>query len=143
MPDLRDDERKIVELTVRYTTAIDDRQEERLLECFTEDADLDYGAVGRRTYESIVEHMRNTPRRNGRHATPFVQSRRIGRWLGCTLRCNFRGTAYWRVGVGSRVRHVHGRYEDNLIRTDMGWRIRARHVAYLYEASSAMILGAS
>lgn len=99
MPDFRDDERKIVELTVRYATAIDDRQEDRLLECFTEDDVPDHGPPDARAHRRA--HGQH-PCRNGRHVTPFMQPCRNGRRLGCTLPLPFLGTAYWRDGVGLR-----------------------------------------
>lgn len=45
----KSDREEILDLTVRYATAIDSRQYELLATVFTDDAALDYGIVGQWT----------------------------------------------------------------------------------------------
>ncbi len=134
--ELHDDEREIVNVTVRYATALDDRCEELLLECFTPDADLDYGRYGHRTYDTIVESMRRahaglvgTQHRLFNHVVKVDNSR-------AQCRCYFEAVLVGDSSAGSRIRTLNGRYEDELIRTEDGWRISARHVVLLYETTN-------
>ncbi len=138
VPDLRDDEREIVNLTVRYATALDDRGEDLLLDCFSPDADLDYGRYGRWTYDTIVEHMRRahaglvgTQHRVFNHVVKVDGSR-------AQCRCYFEAVLVGDLSSGSRIRTLNGRYEDELIRTEDGWRISTRHVVLLYETTNSV-----
>jgi hypothetical protein len=120
------DEREIAAVLTRYATGIDRRDWGMFQACFTDDAHADYGTFGQW--------------RSAAQITAFMREAHTG--LGCTLHrlSNFvisaqGGSAVARTYVdallmpgaaGGDVHRGVGIYDDELVKTERGWRIRFR-----------------
>lgn len=120
----RDDHDDIVALTIRYATAIDTRQYDLLSLVFTEDADLDYGEVGKWTGATEVTEFMDLA-----HAGAANTMHRMSNQV-VTVEADA-ATARTYVDAlilgpeGSGVNAI-GFYDDELVRTGDGWRISKR-----------------
>jgi 3-phenylpropionate/cinnamic acid dioxygenase small subunit len=130
-PDLQRllDERSIVDVCIRYATAIDDRDWARLRSCFLPDAVGIYHAD--RTLhgaDEIVETIRTA-------VTPLSRTQHlVGTFVvdlagdEASSRCHLHAQ-HVRAGLpGGEQYVIAGRYRDRLVRTDEGWRIRERRL---------------
>jgi hypothetical protein len=120
------DEREIIALLTRYATGIDQRDWVLFQACFTDDARTDYGTFGQ--WGSAAE------------ITAFMLAAHAG--MGKTLHrlSNFvisaqgtRATARSYVDAllmpgeaGGDVHRGVGFYDDELVKTEQGWRIKFR-----------------
>ena len=119
------DRDEISDVLIRYATAIDTRDWDLFRRVFTADCALDYGAVGSWTgIEDVVTFMVEAHAGAGHtlHRVTNVvaevdgDSARTRAYVDALL-MNLEGTG----GVTAA-----GSYDDHLIRTDDGWRIRSR-----------------
>jgi hypothetical protein len=120
------DEREIIALLTRYATGIDRRDWPLFQNCFTADARTDYGAFGR--WNSAAQ------------ITVFMEQAHAA--LGLTLHrlSNFSIAAQGEGAVarsyvdallmpgpaGGDVHRGIGYYDDELVKTAEGWRIKVR-----------------
>jgi len=116
----------VVEVLVRYATAIDTRDWDLLRSCFTDDVAADYGASGRWTdREGIVAFM------EGAHAgfgpTNHMLTNFTVRIDGdrARARCSVHAVLAFAADPTAWIDTV-GHYEDELVRTSDGWRIAVR-----------------
>lgn len=135
--DLRElaDRAKIEDLLVRYCTAIDHRDYGLLDRCFTDDAELDYSALNgpadaydkvRAWLEASLVHL---------DAMQHSISNTVYRIDGdrATTRTQFRNPNVMRRPDGSlHLFTVGGYYDDELVRTADGWKIRRRVEVFTY-----------
>lgn len=121
-----ENERAIVAVLLRYATAIDQRDWQLFATCFTDDVEADYGDIGNwRGRDTILEHMRRGHEPIGptlHRLTNFVIA---GGADVATAKCYVDALLMHRQSH-DLFRHAHGWYEDQLVRTDDGWKIRHR-----------------
>jgi 3-phenylpropionate/cinnamic acid dioxygenase small subunit len=134
------DERAIIDVCVRYATAIDDRDWERLRSCFLPDAVGIYHADRPLTgYPAIEEAVRTavTPLSRTQHlVTNFTVVLDGDR---ATSRC-YLHAQHVRAGLpGGETFVIAGRYSDRLVRTDDGWRIRERRLDRWWTAGNPAV----
>ncbi len=118
------DREEIVDLTIRYATAIDSRQYELLSTVFTADADLDYGEVGHWTGAAeITEFMdlahkgaANTMHRMSNQVVAVDRDAATARTYVDALILGPEGSGVNAIGY----------YDDEVVRTPDGWRISKR-----------------
>jgi hypothetical protein len=123
-----EDRQEITDLLYRYSSAIDERDWDLLRTCFVAEGTADYREFGAATagVESVVEmcdrvlsgldashHMIGNPRitLEGDRATSS---------------CYVQAQHFLASKMGANTLMAGGRYEDELVRTEDGWRIRSR-----------------
>ena len=117
------DRDEIVELTVRYATAIDSLQYSLLTTVFTDDAQVDYGEVGQWTggaevatfMETVHAGAKNTMHRMTNQAMDIAGDT-------ATVRTYVDALILFEGGGANPV----GYYDDHVVRTGDGWRIARR-----------------
>ena len=121
----REDRHDIGELLLRYATGIDRRDWALLRSVFTADCTLDYGAIGHWDgVDAVVEFMRQA------HAAAGHTLHRITNPVitlhgdRAETRCYVEGLVM--VADNTSGVNATGYYDDDIIRTDDGWRIRRR-----------------
>lgn len=121
-----EDERAIIAVLVRYATAIDRRDWPLLASCFAEDVEADYGDIGIwHGRDAIVNHMAEGHAKIGptlHRLTNFVIA---GEGDEARAAC-YVDALLMRSGCGEMFRQAHGLYEDRLVRSEEGWKIRSR-----------------
>jgi hypothetical protein len=117
------DREQITDVILRYGTGIDSRDWELFRGCFTADCELDYGSVGRwSSAEAVTEFMRRTHSGPSQHRlTNIVVTVEGDR---ARARTYVDVIAHGRNGIGGG--NAIGYYDDELMRTDQGWRIARR-----------------
>jgi len=137
-----EDRAAITALIHRYALACDDRDIDALRACFTSDARAEYSGVRLRPgVEHIVEHLR-----------PLADLPVTQHVVGTVVvdvagddRDRAGATSYTtahlvrRVGEGHEVVHRGLRYDDQLVRTGSGWRIRERVHQVLWSTSEPTV----
>jgi hypothetical protein len=126
------DRAAIHDLLTSYFLALDRKDWDAVRACFVPDADCDYG-VFRGDTAFAVDCIR-------RGVAQFDHTMHCGSNLhvvveGAAARAESYAVCYHRLPVGGvshdRVSALH--YRDELTRTAGGWRIRARHVTFVWE----------
>jgi ketosteroid isomerase-like protein len=127
------DERAVIDVCIRYATAIDDRDWARLRSCFLPDAvgiyHPDRQLLG---YEAIEEVLRTAvePLTRTQHLVGTFDVELAGD--EASSRC-YLHAQHVRAGLPGGEQHViAGRYRDRFVRTDDGWRIRERRLDRLW-----------
>jgi ketosteroid isomerase-like protein len=123
------DERAVVDVCIRYATAIDDRDWARLRSCFLPDAVGIYHPDRQlRGYEEIEQVIRTA-------VEPLSRTQHlVGTFVvdvagdEASSRC-YLHAQHVRAGLPGGEQHViAGCYRDRLVRTGEGWRIRERRL---------------
>lgn len=117
----RDD---IVELTIRYATAIDSERYALLEEVFTEDATVDYGEVGRWRGGAEVARFMEQAHSVAVHTLHRMTNQAIT-IDGDTAAVRTYVDALILLESGAGANPV-GFYDDVVVRTAAGWRIENR-----------------
>lgn len=117
----RDD---IVDLTVRYATAIDTGQYWLLADVFTEDAEIDYGQVGHWAGSAQVVQFMEAAHAGAAHTMHRMSNQAIA-IDGDTATVRTYVDALILADNGSGANAV-GFYDDEVARTENGWRIVRR-----------------
>ena len=121
----REDRQDIAELLVRYATAIDRREYPLLGTVFTDQCDVDYGEIGRwSSADAVIEFMDQA------HALAGYTLHRLSN-IAVTLDGDQAVARTYIDGLimaGDNRGGVNavGFYDDELVRTDKGWRISRR-----------------
>jgi ketosteroid isomerase-like protein len=119
-----DDRADIIDVTVRYATAIDSRQWSLLATVFAEDAVMDYGEIGQwNGADAVIEFMELS--HAGASHTMHRMTNHVIDVDGDTAQARTYVDALILVEDGSGVNAV-GFYDDALARTAAGWRITRR-----------------
>lgn len=125
--DDRDDRRAIEDLMVRYATAIDRRDWALFETCFIAECGTDYGPIGRWSdYEGLVGFMAAV------HAPMGLSAHRMSNIVpvvdGDSATCRTYVQVVLQVNRDDPPTIVEsfGIYDDELTRTDAGWRIARR-----------------
>ena len=118
------DREELIDLTIRYATAIDSRQYDLLSTVFTVDADLDYGEVGHwKSASEVIEFMDLA--HAGAANTMHRMSNQMVTVDGDAATARTYVDALILGPDGSGVNAI-GFYDDELVRTAEGWRIYKR-----------------
>lgn len=120
----RSDRDEIVDLTIRYATAIDTRQYHLLATVFTADAELDYGEVGQWNGAAEVTEFMDLAHSGAAH-TMHRMSNQVVVVDGDTAKVRTYVDALILAQDGTGVNAV-GYYDDHAVRTSDGWRISKR-----------------
>jgi 3-phenylpropionate/cinnamic acid dioxygenase small subunit len=121
----RDDRADIAEVLLRYATGIDRRDWELFATAFTADCELDYGEIGTwHGIDAVVEIMTQM------HAMAGPTMHRLSNLVitidgdGAQARTYIDGII---LGQDSQSGvNALGFYDDDLVRTDAGWRVSRR-----------------
>jgi hypothetical protein len=120
------DEREIIAVLTRYAAGIDRRDWALFESCFTEDACADYGAFGRwSSAAQITVFMEQA------HTSVGPTLHRLSNFevsinaRGASARSYVDALLMPGPGEGTVHRGI-GFYDDELVRTTQGWRIRSR-----------------
>ncbi|MDW5612379.1 MULTISPECIES: nuclear transport factor 2 family protein [Mycolicibacterium] len=121
----RDDRQEISDVLVRYATGIDTRDWPLFRTVFTDDCELDYGEIGTwRGVDAVVEFMTATHEMAGytlhritnQAATVDGDTATARAYIDALIMAQDNTSGVSAVGF----------YDDELVRTDTGWRIRRR-----------------
>jgi 3-phenylpropionate/cinnamic acid dioxygenase small subunit len=121
----REDRQDISELLVRYATGIDRRDWALFRTVFTDDCELDYGEIGVwNGIDAVAEFMEQV------HAMAGYTMHRLSN-LAITVDGDKAGARTYIDGLimaGDNKSGVNaiGFYDDEFVRTDVGWRIARR-----------------
>lgn len=118
------DREEIIDLMIRYATAIDSRQYQLLSTVFTADADLDYGEVGKWTGAAEVTEFMDLAHA-GAANTLHRMSNQVVALDGDSATVRSYVDALILGPDGSGVNAI-GYYDDEAVRTADGWRIAKR-----------------
>ena len=118
------DREELVDLTIRYATAIDSQQYDLLSTVFTRDADVDYGEVGRWTGDVEVAEFMAAVHAGAAHTMHRMTNQRID-IEGDAAEVRTYVDALILTADGSGANPV-GYYDDHAVRTVDGWRIARR-----------------
>ncbi|MCW2622325.1 MAG: hypothetical protein JWL64_1927 [Frankiales bacterium] len=135
------DERAVQAICVRYATALDDRDWEQLRRCFTPDAVVVYEGIAECTgYEAVEARCRSA-------LAPFARTQHLIGNVVVDLDGDLAGASCYvqaqhvRAGAEGAVNvTLVGRYRDEFVRGDDGWRIRRRHLETWWTARGPAVL---
>jgi hypothetical protein len=117
------DRDEIVELTVRYATAIDSLQYSLLTTVFTHDALVDYGEVGQWTGGAEVATFMEAAHVGAQHTMHRMTNQAVDiDGDAATVRTYVDALILFEGGGANPV----GYYDDHVVRTGDGWRIARR-----------------
>lgn len=120
-----DDKEEIREVLLRYATGIDRRDWPLFRTVFTDDCQLDYGEVGTwKGVDAITEFMQRA------HAMAGHTMHRLTNQVimidGDTAQSRTYVDALIMVDEGNSGVNAAGFYDDDLVRTEDGWRVARR-----------------
>jgi 3-phenylpropionate/cinnamic acid dioxygenase small subunit len=123
----------VTEVLIRYATAIDRRDWPLLASCFTTDCDADYGAVGAwQSADAITSFMAEVHEPCGETLHRITNVTIAGSPNG-VISNSYVDALVMFAGNTSGIRAM-GRYEDDLVQTDEGWKIaRRRYTSVFHE----------
>ena len=120
-----EDRREISDVLVRYATGIDRRDWPLLRSVFTEDCELDYGEIGAFVgVDAVVQFMADTHLWAG-HTLHRITNQSV-EVDGDTATARAYVDALIMAQDNASGVDAVGFYDDELVRTDTGWRIRRR-----------------
>ena len=134
------DEKAIVDVTIRYTWAIDTKDWAALDQVFVPDATGEMSAAGQRSRDEIVARIRGAlePLDDSQHIVSNHQVTIDGDTATC--RC-YLHSQHVRAGAGAEPTYVIGaRYEDQLVRTPAGWRIKHRKLVKMWTSGNREVV---
>ena len=127
----RDVRQDVAEVLVRYATAIDRRDWALFRTCFTRDVHADYGDIGVwDDVEGITEYMITTHADMG-HTLHRLSNVAVG-VDGDTATARSYVDVILMGGDGKSGINAIGFYDDELVRTDDGWRIATRRFTMVH-----------
>jgi hypothetical protein len=117
------DRDEIVELTVRYATAIDSLQYQLLTTVFTDDGQVDYGEIGQWTGGAAVAEFMEAAHVGATHTMHRMTNQAVDiDGDTATVRTYVDALILFEGGGANPV----GYYDDQVVRTGDGWRIARR-----------------
>lgn len=117
------DRDELVDLTVRYATAIDGHQYSLLTQVFTDDAQLDYGEIGQWTGGAEVAEFMEAAHVAATHTMHRMTNQAIDiDGDTATMRTYVDALILFEGGGVNPI----GYYDDHVVRTADGWRIARR-----------------
>jgi 3-phenylpropionate/cinnamic acid dioxygenase small subunit len=116
----------VAEVLVRYATGIDRRDWKLFRSCFVEDCHADYGDTGVfEGVEALTEFMVRAHAAMG-HILHRITNESVSRLADDRVAARSYVDAVLMLADGTRGVHAIGFYDDELVRTDDGWRIARR-----------------
>jgi 3-phenylpropionate/cinnamic acid dioxygenase small subunit len=116
----------VAELLVRYATGIDRRDWKLFRSCFTEDCHADYGDTGVfEGVEALTEFMIRAHAPMG-HILHRITNQAVARIADDRVAARSYVDAVLMVADSRRGVQAIGIYDDELVRSDDGWRIARR-----------------
>lgn len=131
------EKQSIIEVGLRYCSAIDTRDVARFLTCFTQDARWYSDVHDARGHQEIADSMR-------RAATNLDATQHVATNFEVTLdgdRATMR-SCYIATHVKAPLEHfvLAGAYDDELVRTGEGWRITARKLSIRWTTGDPAVM---
>jgi ketosteroid isomerase-like protein len=122
----REDQQDIAGVLLRYATGIDRRDWPLFRTVFTDDCELDYGEIGSfKGVDAVTEFMQQA------HAMAGHTMHRLTNQViavdGDTAEARTYVDALIMLSDNSSGVNAAGFYDDELVRTDDGWRVVRRH----------------
>jgi 3-phenylpropionate/cinnamic acid dioxygenase small subunit len=122
----REDRQDITDVLLRYATGIDRRDWPLFRTVFADDCELDYGEVGSwKGVDAVTEFMQQA------HAMAGHTMHRLTNQVitvdGDTAEARTYVDALIMLGDNTSGVNAAGFYDDELVRTDDGWRVARRH----------------
>jgi hypothetical protein len=135
------DEKAIIDLTVAYCWALDSRRFEDLRAVFVQKATANLAGTESDGIEAIIQRCSAalTPLDVSQHMVSTHQIE-IKRDIA-TCRCYLQAQHVKRGTEGGSNFILAGRYEDELIRTPVGWRITRRTLVTMWTAGNPAVIG--
>jgi ketosteroid isomerase-like protein len=137
------DKQEITEICYRYGLTIDRRDWKALADCFTPDADAYYLDMPPcHGYQAIEDTCRAalTPLSATQHLISNVVVRLEGDRAACTCYLQAQHVKQGTAGGDNFI--IAGRYDDQLVRTPDGWRIRERRLEVIWTDGNPAVVGA-
>jgi ketosteroid isomerase-like protein len=137
------DKQEITEICYRYGLAIDRRDWAALAALFTPDADAFYlDMPPARGYQAIEDTCRTalTPLSATQHLISNVVVRLDGDRAECSCYLQAQHVRAGTAGGDNFI--IAGRYDDKLLRTPDGWRIRERRLQSMWTDGNPAVIGA-
>lgn len=129
-----DDRLDIIELPGRYADALDTRQPDMLRQVFTPDAVWEVvGALRLEGLDAIMEFMGRDDVHPGAHIMTNIYIASVEPQPDASLLVRLSSRGIYPVGPSDRMNPTavfYGRYDDDVVRTADGWRIRHRRYRY-------------
>jgi len=136
------DQQKITEICYRYGLALDSRDWAALAALFTPEADAFYLEMPpARGYQAIEDTCRAalTPLSATQHLISNVVVRVDGDRAECS--CYLQAQHVKTGTAGGDHYIIAGRYDDQLVRTTNGWRIRERRLQVMWTDGNPAVVG--
>ena len=129
-----DDRLDIIELPGWYADALDTRQPELLRQVFTVDAVWEVvGALRLEGLDAIMKFMGRDDVHPGAHIMTNIYIASVEEQADGTPLVHLKSRGIYPVGPSDRMNPTavfYGRYDDDVVRTADGWRIRHRRYRY-------------
>ena len=138
---MHDDEKAIIDLTIAYTWALDERRFDDLRTIFAADATAELAGVRCDGLEAIIARIRGALMKvdASQHVISNQQVRVDGDTATC--RCYLVGQHIKRGLPGGEHFIMSGTYSDRLARTADGWRITERSLEILWTEGNPAVAG--
>ena len=135
------DRQAVVDLTIAYTWALDRHEFELLRDVFLPDATARLGGTEHDGIESIIGRISGAlgPLDDSQHIISNHQVAIDGDTA--TSRCYLHAQHVRAAADGSPNFIVAGRYEDDLVRTPAGWRIKRRVLTTMWTEGNLAVVG--
>jgi len=134
------DRAAIIDLLVDYTYAIDGRDWQALRSVFLPDASFDMGVEVVQGVEAIIDRISGIliPLDASQHLVSNHQVRVQDDTATC--RTYLHAQHVRKEAPGGRHYVIAGRYEDDLVRTEAGWRISHRRLVVVWREGNPAVL---
>jgi 3-phenylpropionate/cinnamic acid dioxygenase small subunit len=131
MVDILHEQQRVAEVLTRYATGIDRRDWDLFRSCFTVDVHADYGAAG--SWESLdaITAFMTTVHADMGHTMHRLSNMAID-VDGDAAAARSYVDAFLVLGDGKTAVNAIGFYDDDLVRTDEGWRIARRNFTQVH-----------
>jgi 3-phenylpropionate/cinnamic acid dioxygenase small subunit len=120
------DELEIAALLTRYATGIDRRDWSTFQACFTDDARTDYGSFGQWSSAAQITAFMQQAHADVGHTLHRLSNFVIERQDEAAIARSYVDALLMPGLAGGEVRRGIGFYDDELVKTEHGWRIRYR-----------------
>ncbi len=135
------DRQEVVDVAVRYATALDTRDWDLLRTCFLSDATAVYEGLGECDGYAAIEDVCRTA------LTPLDASQHLVSNFAVTIdgdhathSCYLQAQHVRRGAPGGPNFIMAGRYSDDLVRTEAGWRVRRREFSVLWTDGNPSVM---
>ena len=120
------DEQEIIALLTRYATGIDRRDWTLFQACFAEDARTDYGSFGQWTSAAQITAFMAQAHATAGHTLHRLSNFAIDAQGEGAVARSYVDALLMPGPAGGEVHRGIGFYDDELVKTNQGWRIKAR-----------------